>query len=243
LISVNWRGVDRWRGLWEGTKVAVLEAVLWDHDGTLVDTEPYWIESELALAARFGARWTVDDAISIVGSPLEETARLMQLAGVPLPNEEIIVELCNGVIRSIDEKGVRWLPGVQQLLTEIVEAGIRCAIVSNAWRPVVERTISALPEVSIEFVLTGDEMKYAKPDPWPYSTAIQTLGVAAGNAIVIEDSLSGTLSAEAAGIPLLVVPSVQSIPDAPGRSRVNSLADVSLDTLRAIVAGQVLSAS
>jgi HAD superfamily hydrolase (TIGR01509 family) len=226
----------------EGTDVTVLEAVLWDHDGTLVDTEPYWIDAELELAGAFGVSWTVDDAIAAVGSPLQETARRMQVAGVPLENDEVIHELCSRVIGSIDERGVRWLPGVQELLTQIAEAGIPSAIVSNAWRPVVERTIAALPQSSVAFVLTGDQMEFAKPDPWPYRTAAEALRVPASNAIVIEDSLSGTLSAEAAGIPVLVVPSVMDIPDAPGRSRANSLAHVSLDVLRAIVAGEVLTA-
>jgi HAD superfamily hydrolase (TIGR01509 family) len=207
----------------------------------LVDTEPYWIEAELALAASFEVSWSVEDAISVVGSPLEFTASRMQSAGVPMKNDDLINELCSRVIQLIDEKGVRWLPGVQELLIQTAEAGIRSAIVSNAWRPVVEKTIAELRDVEVEFVLTGDEMKHPKPDPWPYRMATIAMGVHARNAIVIEDSLSGTLSAEAAGIPVLVVPSVMEIPDAPGRSRAVSLADVSVDALRAIVAGEVLT--
>lgn len=221
--------------------MAELKAVLWDHDGTLVDTEPYWIEAELALAAQFNVPWTEEDAVAVVGSPMSETARRMQVAGLPMENEAIILELCSRVITSIDEKGIRWLPGVLDLFEEIAEAGIRCAIVSNAWRSVVEKTAAALPEGVVEFMLTGDEMKYAKPDPWPYRTAAEALGVPVENTIAIEDSISGTLSAEAAGIPVLVVPSVAEVPEAPGRSRASSLSDVSLDTFRAIVAGDVLT--
>lgn len=222
--------------------MAELQAILWDHDGTLVDTEPYWIESELALAAEHGVTWTEADALSVIGSPMQHSARLMQEAGVPMEIDEIIDELCNRVVRLIDEKGIRWLPGVPELFEEIAEAGIRCAIVSNAWRIVVEKAVAVLPEGIVEFVLTGDEMQVAKPDPWPYQTAAEALGVPVENAIAIEDSLSGTLSAEAAGMAVLVVPSVIDVPDSPGRSKATSLADVSLDTLRGIVAGETIGA-
>jgi HAD superfamily hydrolase (TIGR01509 family) len=221
--------------------VAELKAVLWDHDGTLVDTEPYWIEAELALAARFGVHWTEEDALACVGSPMPESARRMQVAGVPMENEEIILHLCNEVIDLMDERGIRWLPGVQEMFAQLAGAGIRCAIVSNAWRSVVEKTASELPEGIVEFILPGDEMKYAKPDPWPYRTAAEALGVPIENTIAIEDSLAGTLSAEAAGMPVLVIPSVIDVPDAPGRSKATSLTEVTLDTFRAIVAGEVLT--
>ncbi|HLU35440.1 MAG TPA: HAD family phosphatase [Thermomicrobiales bacterium] len=218
-----------------------LKAVLWDHDGTLVDTEPYWIEAELDLAAKFGAAWTEEDAVSVVGSPMAESARRMKLAGVRMEIPDIIDDLCARVVDSIEQKGIRWLPGVNDLFAEIAEAGIRCAIVSNAWRSVVEKTAAALPPGVIEFMLTGDEMKFAKPDPWPYRTAAEALGVPVENTIAIEDSVSGTLSAEAAGMAVLVVPSVAEVPDIPGRSRAASLADINLDTLRSIVAGDVLA--
>lgn len=221
--------------------MAELKAVFWDHDGTLVDTEPYWIEAELALAARFDVHWTEADALACVGSPMAESARRMQEAGLPLGNEEIIIDLCDRVIALMDERGIRWLPGVSEMFDQLAEAGIRCAIVSNAWRSVVAKTASELPAGIVEFILAGDEMEHAKPHPWPYQRAAEALGVPVENAITIEDSLSGTLSAEAAGVPVLVIPSVIDVPDAPGRSRAESLADVSLETLRRIVSGEVLT--
>jgi HAD superfamily hydrolase (TIGR01509 family) len=221
--------------------VTELKAVLWDHDGTLVDTEPYWIEAQLELAARYNVQWTEADSLACVGSPMPLSARRMQDAGVPMGNEEIIVWQCERVIQLMDEKGIPWLPGVSEMFAEIAEAGLRCAIVSNAWRMVVEKTASGLPDGVVEFMLAGDEMVHAKPDPWPYRTAAEALGVPVENAVAIEDSLAGTLSAEAAGMPVLVIPSVIDVPEAPGRSRAQSLADVSLDTLRRIVAGEVLT--
>ena len=221
-------------------ELANLNAVFFDHDGTLVDTEPYWIEAELILPQRFGATWTEADSIAAVGSPMPETARRLQAAGVPLTIEQIIDDLCNQVIAMMDERGIPWLPGATDLIDELAQSGIPCAIVSNAWRTVVEKTVSALPPNAIQFTITGDEMFLAKPDPWPYAYAAEQLDVSPIGQVAVEDSLAGTQSAEAAGMNVLVVPGVAQVPDAPGRSRTDSLANVTVDTLRAIAAGEVL---
>jgi HAD superfamily hydrolase (TIGR01509 family) len=221
--------------------VAELKAVFLDHDGTLVDTEPYWIEAESLLPRRFGAAWTVEDSLASVGLPMPVTARKMQEAGVPLGIDEIIDDLCQQVIAMMDDRGIPWLPGVSGLFEDLAAAGIPCAIVSNAWRAVVEKTTAALPEGVVRFVLTGDEMLRAKPDPWPYAHAAEMLGVDPAGQLAIEDSLAGTLSAEAAGMRVLVVPGVSPVPDAPGRSRTGSLTSVTVATLRAIAAGEVLA--
>jgi HAD superfamily hydrolase (TIGR01509 family) len=220
--------------------VAELNAVFFDHDGTLVDTEPYWIEAELLLPQRYGATWTEADSIACVGSPMPVTARKMQEAGVPLTVDEIIDDLCDQVIAMMDARGIPWLPGATELVGALAEAGIPMAVVSNAWRSVVEKTTSALPPGAVQFILTGDEMVRAKPDPWPYAHAADALGVDPAGQVAVEDSLAGTLSAETAGMRVLVVPGVAPVPDASGRSRTDSLANVTVDTLRAIAAGEVL---
>lgn len=214
-----------------------LKAILWDHDGTLVETEPYWIEAELELAAKFGIHWTEEDALQCVGSPMRESARRMQAAGVNMDIDSIVEWLVDRVDQLMDEKGILWMPGVQELFAECAERGIPCAIVSNAWRKVVEKTATGLPEGVVKYMLTGDEMIVAKPDPWPYAHAAEVLGVAPENCIAIEDSLAGTLSAEAAGIPVLVVKGVLQVPAGKLRSRVVDLADINLDRLQDIVNG------
>lgn len=224
-----------------GIPVAELNAVFLDHDGTLVDTEPFWIEAETLLPQRFGVAWTETDSLACVGSPMPTTAAKMQAAGVPMPVEAIIDDLCAQVVAMMDERGIPWLPGVPELIDALAAEGIPCAIVSNAWRSVVEKTIAALPRGAVRFALTGDEMVRAKPDPWPYAHAAEVLGVSPQGQVAIEDSLAGTLSAEAAGMHVLVVPGVAPVPDAPGRSRTASLADITLDHLRAITAGEVLT--
>lgn len=215
-----------------------LKAVLWDHDGTLVDTEPYWIEAELALAKEFNVPWTYEDALGLVGNPMRESARIMRAAGVDMEIDPIVERLVDDVCVLMDERGIPWMPGVQDLFAEMADANLPAAIVSNAWRKVVEKTAAGLPEGVVQYILAGDEMVVAKPDPWPYAHAAEVLGVAPENAIAIEDSGPGTLGAENAGIPVLVVRGHQIVPSGPNRSRVVSLADIDLAGLRDIVNGR-----
>lgn len=217
-----------------------LKAILWDHDGTLVETEPYWIEAELELASKFSIHWTEDDALQCVGSPMRESAKRMQRAGVRMETDAIVEWLVDRVDELMDEKGILWMPGVQEIFAACAEEGIPCAIVSNAWRKVVEKTVSGLPQDVIKFMLTGDEMIVAKPDPWPYAHAAEVLGVKPENCIAVEDSLAGTLSAEAAGIPVIVVKGVLPVPAGKLRSRVIDLSNITLDDFREIVNGKQL---
>lgn len=214
-----------------------LKAILWDHDGTMVETEPYWIAAEIELAERFGAVWTEEDAIACVGSPMHESARRMKAAGIRMEIDPIVDWLVDRVAEMMDESGILWLPGVQELFAECAAQNIPCAVVSNAWRKVVEKTVAGLPEGTVKFIVTGDEMVAAKPDPWPYAHAAEVLGVAPENCIAVEDSLAGTLSAEAAGIPVIVVKGVQPVAAGPNRSRVVDLSDINLDRMRDIVGG------
>lgn len=217
-----------------------LKAILWDHDGTLVETEPYWIAAEMELANLHNAVWTEDDALACVGSPMRESARRMQEAGVRMEIDPIVEWLVDRVCEMMDERGILWMPGVHEIFAECVEQDIPCAVVSNAWRKVVEKTVSGLPEGAVKYILAGDEMIVAKPDPWPYAHAADVMGVAHENCLAVEDSLAGTLSAEAADIPVLVVKGVSPVEAGPKRSRVVDLSEINLDTMRDIVNGKQL---
>lgn len=217
-----------------------LKAILWDHDGTLVETEPYWIAAEMELANLHNAVWTEEDALACVGSPMRESARRMQEAGVRMDIDPIVEWLVDRVCEMMDEHGILWMPGVQEIFAECVEQNIPCAVVSNAWRKVVEKTVSGLPEGAVKYILAGDEMIVAKPDPWPYAHAADVMGVAHENCLAVEDSLAGTLSAEAADIPVLVVKGVSPVEAGPKRSRVVDLSEINLDTMRDIVNGKQL---
>jgi HAD superfamily hydrolase (TIGR01509 family) len=180
-------------------------AVLWDMDGTLVDTEPYWIACEFALVAQHGGTWSTEHAHALVGNDLHTSARYIQEhGGVPLPPEEIIDILLDGVVERV-RAVVPWRPGARELLRDLVALGVPNALVTMSYQRLAATVVDVLPEGSFAVQITGDQVAHGKPHPDPYETAARRLGVDPGECVAIEDSPSGLASARAAGVPVLAV--------------------------------------
>ncbi len=193
-------------------------AVLMDMDGTLVDTEPYWMATEYAIAERFGATWSEEQAMGLVGNALIESARLVKEGmGLEQEPEEIVEMLLDGVVERV-EREVPWRPGARELLTDLVEQGVPCALVTMSYARFVGPILKHLPEGTFNVIVTGDQVRNGKPHPEPYLTAAAALGVDAADTVAVEDSNTGARSAEAAGCTVLVVEN--HVPVAPGERRV-----------------------
>ncbi len=215
-------------------------AVLWDMDGTLVDTEPYWIAEEHLLVERYGGTWTAEHAKALVGNDLMVSARYIKHHGdVPLEPDEIVEVLLSGVVARL-RAAVPWRPGALELLGALRAAGVPCALVTMSWTALADTFLAAAPADSFDVVVTGDRVERGKPHPEPYLTAARVLGVPPGDCVAIEDSQTGVTSAESAGVPTLAVPHVVSVPAALGRSRAHSLAEVTVADLARIAAGETI---
>lgn len=191
-------------------------AVLWDMDGTLVDSEPAWIAAEFALVERHGGTWSHDRAHAIVGSDLlVAAAYIARHGGVDLPPERIVELLLDDVVAAV-ARHVAWRPGARELLAGVRAAGVPCALVTMSYRRLVDAVVSTLPAGTFAAVVTGDEVARGKPDAEPYRTAAALLGVAPGECLAIEDSPTGAASARAAGVPVLAVPHVVPVGPGPG---------------------------
>ena len=218
----------------EGQTVAVTElrAVLWDMDGTLVDTEPYWFDAEFELVAEVGGTWTEADALSLVGFDLLDSAHeLRTRGGVRLEPVEVVERLLDGVIRRVAEQ-LPWRPGSPELLAACVAVQIPCVMVTMSWRRLADAVIAAAPEASFVTSITGDEVRSGKPHPEPYLAAAAALGVDPAHCVAIEDSPTGGASALAAGCATLGVPHVVPLAAAPGLTLVDSLVGIGVDDLR-----------
>ncbi len=193
-------------------------AVLWDMDGTLVDTEPSWIAAEHALVGRHGGTWSDAHAHAIVGSDLlTAAAYIRRHGGVDLLPEQIVDLLLDEVVAAV-LRHVPWRPGARELLTELVTLGVPCALVTMSYRRLAGAVVDALPPGTFAALVTGDEVTRGKPHPEPYLAAAAALGVDPARCVAIEDSPPGVASAEAAGVPVLAVPHVVAIPPGPGRT-------------------------
>ena len=198
-------------------------AVLWDMDGTLVDTEPYWMAAEHELVDEFGGSWTDDDARSIIGFDLLDAAAVLRArGGVDLEPTEIVERLHDGVIARVRER-MPWRPGARRLLSELNARGVPCALVTMSWRPLVDAVVDALAPGPFQAVVTGDEVDNGKPHPEPYLLAADRARRRPRDCVAIEDSPTGVASAGAADVWSWPCPTSSPIEPAPGRVIVPSL--------------------
>lgn len=212
------------------------DAVLWDMDGTLVDTEPFWIEEEYALVAAYGGRWSDEHAHALVGNDLVTSANYIRLnGGVPLPPEQIIQRLLAGVIKRV-RVHMPWRPGARELLDELYARGVPCALVTMSYQSLAQAIVENLPPDTFATVVAGDDVTQGKPHPEPYLTAAARLGIPPERCVAIEDSLTGVSSAEAAGVPVLAVEHLVPIPPAAGRTVITSLQGWTAADLAALTA-------
>ncbi|WP_338100760.1 HAD family phosphatase [Microbacterium excoecariae] len=188
------------------TDTAWPKAVLWDMDGTLVDTEPYWMAAETPLVERFGGTWTHEDALRLVGNSLEGSARILQEAGVDMPAQDIVEHLTDEVLRQMAEEGVPFRPGAQELLRELRAAGVRTAIVTMSRHRMAEKIAGLIPFDAFDAILGGDDVARPKPFPDPYLAGAAALGVDIADCVALEDSPTGLTAAVDSGAAAIGVP-------------------------------------
>jgi len=212
-----------------------LQAVLFDMDGLLVDSEPLWFEVESDVMARLGGQWSTADQQALVGGSLDRTvAYLLARALRPVSPGRVGRWLVDGMISVISSRELTVLPGARELLAEVRSAGIGYALVTSSEREIMDAVIGQIG-VSFGITVCAEDVRRGKPDPEPYLLAAARLWVDPRRCVALEDSPNGAAAAEAAGCRLVAVPSLAPIPAAPGRIVAASLSQIDLATLRRIV--------
>jgi HAD superfamily hydrolase (TIGR01509 family) len=216
------------------------DALLFDMDGLLVDTEPLWLETETAVMARLGADWSEEDQQALLGGSMARTvAYLLSKARIPpaeLPSAAVIARwMLDGMLARAAAGRVVVRPGARELLSEVAAAGLPYALVTSSEREFADAVLAATG-FAFPVVVTGDDVAAHKPDPEPYRLAASLLGACPARCVALEDSPNGAASAGAAGCLVVAVPSL--LPVLPGRRRVivGSLIEVNLEFLRVFAA-------
>ncbi|MEU9109546.1 HAD family phosphatase [Streptomyces xanthophaeus] len=213
-----------------------LQAVLLDMDGTLVDTEGFWWETEAEVFRELGHRLEESWRDIVVGGPMTRSAAfLIDSTGADISVGELSVLLNERFEARIADR-VPLMPGAERLLSELARHNVPTALVSASHRRVIDQVLLTLGRDRFTMTVAGDEVLRTKPHPDPYLLAARTLGAHPARCAVIEDTATGVAAAEAAGCRVVAVPSVGQIPPAPGRTIVGSLEDVDLPFLRSLIA-------
>ena len=209
-------------------------AVLLDLDGTLVDTEGLWWAAESEIFAELGHVLDEAHRAVVVGGPMARSVgHLMAVTGVAATLAELMLAV-DARFTELVTRGVPLMPGARRLLTELAAHAVPTALVSASHRSTIDVMLRSLGREFFAFTLAGDEIARTKPHPDPYLAAAARLGADPAQCVVVEDTLTGVASAEAAGCQVVAVPSVVPIPAAPGRIVVRSLEELSIPFLRSL---------
>ncbi|TWG08223.1 HAD family hydrolase [Saccharopolyspora dendranthemae] len=215
-------------------------AVLFDMDGTLVDSEKLWTIALDDYAAHRGGSLSPQVREDMVGSNMTRSMRLLLVdLGLPEGPSEI-AGAASWVARRMTRlfgEGLPWRPGAEEALRRTKELGLPTALVTSTIRPLTDMALDTLGHDSFDVTVCGDEVDGKnKPDPEPYLKAARLLGVDPADCVAVEDSPTGVASAEAAGCAVLAIPCEVPLEDGPRRTLRHSLTDVDFAALGDLLA-------
>ncbi|CAB4538177.1 unannotated protein [freshwater metagenome] len=208
-------------------------AVLWDLDGTLIDSEHYWAVSQNRLAQQYGATWTEEDERGVIGSSLYDSSALIKTKfGIQDRSvQDIIDHLTDEVIEQM-RASLPWRPGALELLLSLRQEGIKTALVTMSMRRMAMAVVDSIPFSAFDVVVAGDDVKNGKPHPEPYLMAADLLGVETKHCIAFEDSITGLTSAVAAGTNAVGVTNMLELPTGVDRKIIDSLHGLTIEGLQ-----------
>lgn len=226
-------GVDRIFGV--TATPGALQALIFDFDGLILDTETPEFRAWQEVFAAHGARLTLGDWANVIGtteSGWDAATEIRRQTGVALDPVELRKMWKPRQVALLEPQEVR--PGVVELIKEGARRGLRLAVASGAQRWWVEGHLARLGLFeAFSVIATGDEVPHSKPDPAVYLLALSRLGVAPEAAIAFEDSRFGVAAARAAGLRCIAVPNdmTRHLDLSAADAVLGSLAEVDLDAL------------
>jgi HAD superfamily hydrolase (TIGR01509 family) len=204
-----------------------IDAVVFDNDGLLLDTEEAWTRAEEALFERHGSTFTTEHKRDLIGSsPATSAVKLEAMLDMPGRGPALMDEL-HDLVMDESLAGVPPRPGALELLDAIRAAGLPVGVASNSARAFVERVLSGagLLDGHFDVVVTAEDVEHPKPAPDLYLAACAALGAEPGRSAALEDSATGVEAARAAGMFVVAVPYFPDLPVEGASLTVETLAD------------------
>lgn len=218
------------------------DAVLFDMDGLLVETESIWYQVECEVAAGLGLPWSAEDSAQMLGGPIGKVVTYLRGLGAGEPAEVIRRRLLDGMSHALRTTPIHWQPGALELLTALRDAEVPRALVSASLRAQVDAVLERIGEDLPDAFLTtvaAEDCPRTKPYPDPYLEAARRLDAAPERCVVLEDSPTGVAAGVAAGAYVVAVPHVVDIPPRPGVRVVATLESITIADLADWIAAAV----
>ena len=212
------------------------DAIFFDMDGLLVDSEPLWLESESEITAAYGYQWLAQDQVACLGGPLSRVGEYMSARcnGVESPAffTQKLIELQCSKLRG----KTPLMPGAIELVRELTANGIATGLVSASPRNIVDAVLDNLGGSPFPFSISADDVLRTKPHPDAYLLAAERSGAEISHSLIFEDSLTGVAAAQASGAWLIAVPHLVTVLESARVRSIRSLEQLSLAKLQELFA-------
>ena len=207
------------------------EAVFFDMDGLMVDSEPEWLQSEIEVTAAFGYSWSEEDQVACLGGPLTKVGQYMfDKCGQQQSPQFFTQTLIDTQVARM-RGNAPTMPGAIELVRELQLHGVKTALVSASPRNIVDAVLDNLGHDLFPFSISSEDVAVTKPDPECYLKAASKSGSDISNCLVFEDSITGITAAKASGAYLIAVPHLVSVAESERVRVIKSLEQLSYSKL------------
>jgi len=208
-----------------------MSAILFDMDGTLIDSEPLWLEAEIEIMEELGCNWDQQDQINCLGGPIDKTESYMQDRSNNIKPFGYFTKKLDDVMEQKLSTKLNLIPNALEIINECKRSEIKIALVTASSGRLMRAVLKRFPVGIFDTTVSYDDVKRSKPDPEPYLLASKTLGVNITNCVVLEDSLTGVQSGLSAGAQVIGIPHLVKMPSNPNLRVVESLSEINMDRL------------
>ena len=208
-----------------------MSAILFDMDGTLIDSEPLWLEAEIEIMEELGCNWDQQDQINCLGGPIDKTENYMQDRSNNIKPFGYFTKKLDDVMEKKLSTKLNLIPNALEIINDCKRSELKIALVTASSGRLMSAVLKRFPVGIFDTTVSYDDVKRSKPDPEPYLLASKTLGVDITNCVVIEDSLTGVQSGLNAGAQVIGIPHLVKMPSNANLRVVESLSEVNMDRL------------
>ena len=203
------------------------DAVFFDMDGLMVDSEPEWLQSEVEVTAPYGYTWLEEDQIACLGGPLSRVGQYMYDKCAQQQSPEFFTQSLIDTQAAKMRGNTPTMPGAVELVRELQSHGVKTALVSASPRNIVDAVLDNLGHDLFPFSISSDDVVNTKPHPDAYLKAANISQSDIANCLVFEDSLTGMKAATSSGAYLIAVPHLVTIDESARVRVIKSLAQLS----------------
>ena len=208
-----------------------MSAILFDMDGTLINSEPLWLQAEIEIMAELGCHWDQQDQINCLGGPIDKTENYMQDRSNNIKPFGYFTKKLDDVMEQKLSTKLDLIPNALEIINECKRSELKIALVTASSGRLMRAVLKRFPVGIFDTVVSYDDVERSKPDPEPYLLAAKTLGVDITNCVVLEDSLTGVQSGLSAGAQVIGIPHLVKMPSNPNLRVVESLSEINMDRL------------